>query len=287
MVIGCIIVLYNPQLGLITQSINQLTSQIDVLVLVDNSCSYNKDIQKLEVGGKIKYIHLGENRGIAVAQNIGVKMLKHLAVEVVLFMDQDSIAPNNMVEMMKNEIYLLSSLNVRLGGIGPCLLNRQNNVKYRKGSQKEAIFDDQLSEVKELMSSGSFIPISNFDIVGLFEEAFFIDGVDNEWCWRAGYKGFRFFRMESLIIEHQLGEGDRTIFNRDIAISTPFRTYYQFRNFIFLLVRGYVPMRWKVYNAFKYIVKLFYYPLFVSPRLKYLQSMLRGISDGILELLKK
>ena len=66
-----------------------------------------------------------------------------------------------------------------------------------------------------------------------------------------------FFISESVQLSHQVGEGDRPFIFRKVAIPTPFRTFYQFRNYFRLVHRGYVPLYWKVSNGFKYSIKFF------------------------------
>ena len=118
------------------------------------------------------------------------------------------------------------------------------------------------------------------------DDGLFIDGVDHEWCWRGRRDGYRFFIDEHTPLSHKLGEGDRYFIFRKVAIPTPFRTYYQFRNYFKLLKRSYVPIYWKCSNGFKYLIKMFYFPFFVAPRKEYLKNIFRGIKDGIKSLLK-
>ena len=114
------------------------------------------------------------------------------------------------------------------------------------------------------------------------DSSLFIDGVDNEWCWRAKNKG----NLDSFVsldfkMNHYLGEGDRSFFGIKISISSPFRVYYQFRNFFILCRKSYVPGIWKIKNAVKYTIKFFYLPIFVIPRLEYLKKIFLGTIDGI------
>ena len=65
---------------------------------------------------------------------------------------------------------------------------------YQETKKRGKIFSEDLTEVNELMSSTSLIPIEMFSKVGLLEETLFIDGVDHEWCWRAKkIENLRFF----------------------------------------------------------------------------------------------
>jgi rhamnosyltransferase len=116
----------------------------------------------------------------------------------------------------------------------------------------------------------------------MLDDSLFIDGVDHEWCWRASFKlQLRFFIIESVILSHMLGEGDRHFLIRKVAIPTPFRTYFQFRNYFKLVKRNYVPIYWKFSNGFKYIIKYFYFSLMVKPRMEYFKMINKGIIDGL------
>lgn len=280
---GCVLVLYNPDKLLLNQCLESLVRQVDKIVIVDNSPVHTINIDFEKYAALCIYHALAENMGIAFAQNIGIEILKaddHY--DYLLFMDQDSIAPPNLVEALLSESLKLQNESILVGAIGPRAVNRQDSSEYRGMIMAGKKIDESITEVNELISSGSMIPFANFDSVGVMDAELFIDGVDHEWCWRAKYKeNKRFFICETVKLSHQLGEGDRYLLGKRISISTPFRTYYQYRNYFILLRREYVPLYWKLSNGFKYIIKLFYFPLFVSPRIGYLKNIWRGIYSGM------
>jgi len=282
MEIGCIIVLYCPDILLLKKALNAVKDQVDCIFLVDNSTSNNYDVSDIIFNDKIIYHKMQKNIGIAGAQNIGIRYFLQNNYSHVIFLDQDSIIFPKTVTQLIQDLQSLQKASINVGGIGACPINRQNGEKYIKSLKKDKYLYDDIREVSEIMNSMSLIPIRNFLDVGLMEEELFIDGVDHEWCWRANkMKNFRFFISEKTFISHQLGEGDRFFVIRNVAISTPFRTYYQFRNYFILVRRNYVPIYWKVSNGLKYFVKLFYFPLFIKPRKEYLKNILKGTIDGI------
>lgn len=279
MTVGCVLVLYNPNVGILRQCLKVLNSQVDMIAIVDNS---TKSVNYSFDSTNYVYYSMNGNYGIAAAQNKGIEILKNYNIDYLLFLDQDSIAPENLVEQLVEEAKKLKATSVTLGGIGPRPLNRQSNKEYRGSVKKGKKYSNTLTEVRELISSGTLIPFENFSSVGLMDSALFIDGVDHEWCWRA-YKKIkaRFFILETVFLSHQLGEGDHNFFFKKVAIPTPFRVFYQYRNYFILLSRSYVPVYWKFANGFKYIIKLFYYPFFIPPRSKYFKNICRGIYCGI------
>lgn len=288
--IGAILVLYKPDMKVTVPAIMSLAPQVDEICLVDNTPGQDiahefKDIPNAS------YIPLGENKGIAAAQNIGIKHFINLNFDFVLFSDQDSLAPANIVHKLLNGYNLLKEQNIKIAAVGTRAINKQTGKPYSAkskelGTPKELLgFNsaDALTECYSVRASISVISTISLRAVGGFDETLFIDGVDHEWCWRAWHKyQLRSFIVEDAKINHMLGEGDRKIAHREIAIASSFRVYYQFRNFIWLSKRDYTPKYWKAINRKKYIVKALYFPIMVSPRLKYIQNIYRGIKDGLI-----
>lgn len=280
MKILCILVLYNPDRQLLDKVIRAIEGQVDSIFVADNTpkpyiCPEN-------YSSKIVYYNMQGNKGIAAAQNQGIKYAMEQGFDFVLYLDQDSIVQQDMVRSMTMNYKRLHSGGICVGAVGPRPVNRQSDRKYTGNIKQGIPIMDGISEVGELISSASLVPTKAFVEVGLMEEGLFIDGVDFEWCWRARKKGgYRFFICENTLLSHCLGEGDRYFIIRKIAIPSPFRTYYQFRNFLWLSRRDYVPMSWKVSNSLKFSIKIFYYPLFVPPRKQYLENILKGIKNGL------
>lgn len=275
--IGCIIVLYNPNVSMLFKVLNEISNQVSTVYIVDNS---TKDsCLDFSNYSNVIFEKLGNNIGIASAQNIGLNFFKDY--DYILFLDQDSIPPENLVPtLLKNYLFLLNE-NIDVGAVGPRPFNRGENKKYEGSIKKGKRIYHNTTEVGELISSSSLIAVENFNKVGLLEDGLFIDAVDHEWCWRAKAIGnYRFFIIEDVLLSHQLGEGDKKFLGVNIHIPAPIRTYYQFRNYIKLLNRNYVPFYWKFSNGIKYFIKYFYYPIFVDEGKKYMKYMSKGVYDG-------
>lgn len=279
MKIGCILVLYNPDDVLLKKVIDAISPQVDTVFISDNSPSSRSDLNT----SNLVYKWLNGNKGIAAAQNEGLHWFSNNNFDFIFYLDQDSVVAPETVHSLITAYQKLNESGINVGAVGPRPVNRQDNKAYVGSVKKGLQIDEQTTEVSELISSASLIPLNKFKEAGGMDETLFIDGVDHEWCWRAHEKtNCRFFIIESVFLSHQLGEGDRRFLLKKIAIPTPFRTYYQFRNYFKLIRRKYVPTYWKMSNGFKYFIKLFYYPIFISPRKSYLKNMLTGIKDGII-----
>lgn len=256
--------------------------QVDEICIVDNSSLDNT--LKILFLPMVKYIPLYENKGIALAQNVGIKYFQKRNIDSILFMDQDSTFPKNAINKLVDSLTFLLGLDVNVAAIGPSSFNRLTKKMYSFQEKKKDTVLPVSNEIKEcyaIMSSGSLVPIDNFAIVGFMNESLFIDAVDYEWCWRAWNKcGMRSFVDLSVAIEHQLGSPGKFLW-RDISVSSPMRLYYQFRNCIWLSKVSYTPTFWKLKVLRKYICKFLVYPIFFRPRISYLKSAIRGIIDGL------
>ncbi len=281
-----VVILYNPELNCLKNSLLSLVEQVDKIVLVDNSTDNTKIHNFVEKNNlkNIHYLPQGANLGVAKAQNIGIRYAISQAYEYCLIMDQDSVPDSEMVFHLMEDFILLNERKINIGVIGPIPINKNTQKEYSPRLKKYSTFFkdiDHILKVDELISSGSLIKTDLFLKVGLMDESLFIDGVDHEWCWRSNKLGYYCVMSKKAKLVHMLGEGDRKVLGIRVAISSPFRIYYQYRNYFYLIKKSYVPLYWKLNNGFKYLIKLFYYPIFIFPRTKYLINIVKGIYAGI------
>lgn len=282
--IGALIVLYNPDWDLLNKGLNALLPQVDEVCVVDNSSENN--LENFNNIPKIHYIPMLNNVGIASAQNIGIKYFMKQNFDFVVFSDQDSVAEKGLINSLLDVYKELLKINIKVAALGPMPINRISKKAYVTKSNIRTIYPQgelsmkyDILEMYSIISSFSVIKLDCFNEVGCMETELFIDGVDNEWGWRAYNKAkYRSFIVKNLTFSHFQG----CDINAKYKKSTPFRTYFQYRNFIVLCKRSYVPIFWKVRNLIKFIIKLIYYPLFVSPRISYIKEICNGIKDGVL-----
>ena len=280
--IVAIVVLYNPNGNKFIRNLKQLSLQVDNVCVVDNSsCSYEEALQDVP---NLLYFPQYKNIGIAAAQNVGLRYAIEKGFGYVLFSDPDSFIPSDAVESLLITFRSLSEKGFEVGAVGSTAYSESTGLPYHiKDSFVRRISEYGVTEVTYTMNSISLIETELFKYVGLMDEGLFIDGVDDEWCWRASSQlGKRFFIVDNVIIKHNLGRSKGRIGKRNISIASPKRLYYEYRNFIWLKRRKYVPKHWVKYNGLKYIVKFFYYPLLVPPRFDNLVNIIKGIKDGLL-----
>lgn len=276
-----IVVLYNDNTEEAASNIKMIASQVDKVCLVDNSAdAYPERFKCID---NAIYLPQHQNKGIATAQNIGLKYAIEQASDFVLLSDPDSQIPDQAVTTLFKTYEHMVAKGFKVGGVGSTAYNRLTGSPYPLNSNFiQHLPDEKVTEVTFLMNSISLIPTSLFSRVGLMDESLFIDGIDSEWCWRGAHQsGLHFFLDDHLHIMHQLGLGTRIIGGKERSITPPARFYYQFRNFLWLCRRDYVPRKWLKENGCKYLIKAIYYPIMVAPRWEYVRNICKGILAGI------
>lgn len=270
--IGVIIVLYNSE----NPNYSNLIGRPDTsVILVDNTPRRDMFLSD----GNVHYVPLKENRGIAAAQNVGIRKAVELGCSHIFFFDQDSVIDSDYIVKMYDEYNRLKRIYPKLAMLGPIVVNKETGAHYK--TEKETAKHD-CRIVSALISSGSMVETSVLGKVGLMEERLFIDCVDFEWCWRAESMGYICCCTERVELLHKVGQHDRSFLNFPIIISSPFRYYYQYRNFLWLLKRRYVPMKWKITSAVRKSVEMVLLPFLSNNGWAIMKNIFRGIKDGII-----
>ena len=226
----------------------------------------------------MKYVFLGENTGIANAQNVGLRYLRMFdELNYVLFFDQDSRVDKDYPLSMVVEYEKIKTRVTNLGLLGPAVVEIGTQQEYSSIFHTYPVADDGFEKRRDVISSGSIVERCVMEDVGLMLSTLFIDFVDYEWCWRAEAKGYVVGVTRNVCIKHKVGVSGINIWRYKVQIWSPFRYFYQFRNHLWLCALPYVPFQWKVAVGIKHLMRLFYFPLVVSNGWKCWKNMLRGI----------
>jgi len=221
MLCGVGVVLYNPDIDRLKQSLDAVIKQVNVVVLVDNGSANIEQVCLLTSRYKgIKLISNCENLGIAKALNQIFEMALNLGLEWVMTLDQDTILSKNIIKKFKG-----ICRNKFIGIVCP-------SVVY-EGWSNFSSARKHYEEISACMTSGSFTCVEAWARVGGFEESYFIDHVDNEFCMKLKIYGYRIVRDNYSVMSHQLGVSkELNLFGKRIRYSkhSPVRCYYMVRN---------------------------------------------------------
>lgn len=275
---GCsaVIITFNPNNKHLEEMLTLLKKQVEYIFIVDNTptmkeCSYQKE--------NIHFIHLGDNYGIAKAQNIGLRKSTELGCRKCLLLDQDSIVPIDLVDALYKDMDFLQNAGHRVACIGPRIDDVLENKLEQSNDEGAAI--SNCYPTRQIIASGSLFDLCSLKEIGEMESDLFIDAVDHEWCWRALSKGYEIFVSANIKMEHVIGVGRGRFLFWKYIVCSPIRHYYQFRNTLLLLPRSYVPIKWKIKKIIEMIFMPFIYLISGPDRLKRLNYMRLGMFDGL------
>ena len=263
-----IIIWYNPSQSDIANTHNLAEIISDVFV-IDNSGKSNSENIK---NSNIKYYPLFENLGIAAALNYGFQKAKDQGIKYALSLDQDSNFKlgdmqnfeRHALQLFKNEPTAIVAASLEI--------DKYNRDPYLK---------------KTNITSGSMTSIAAWDTVGRFNDEFFIDHVDHEFCLRLNQRNFLIYQLPDVFMQHELGEPiTRVIFGR--AHSSPGysadRVYYYYRNRLMLAKyrkEALIPVfRFLLKRATKVL-------LFETNKVSKFYAMLQGLMDFSLRKMGK
>lgn len=277
-----LIVLFNPTAE---ERLNvERVSKMFNGVIVDNSPN---PVSENSMIGKMSYLALGKNEGIAKAQNIGIEFLKRTsAFKYIVFFDQDSKFPNSYPSSIVGEY---KRINTMLGGklscLGAVIIDKEDGEEYKSVFHKQELVREDFVCKSEVISSGSCVAMDMFWEVGLLDEALFIDFVDTEWCFRAARLGYVCGQTTRLKLYHKVGLRKIHVGKHIILLSSPQRFYFQYRNFILLFFRKYVPVSFKFFKGGKFFLRWLYFP-FIRGGLVRWNYMNKGICSGMSNIVK-
>lgn len=283
-----VVVTYHPELTGFLLQLSSLLKQCAGVVVVDNGSGPELAAAiSSHFGGQLELIELGDNQGIAAAQNAGIALARRNGASHVVLFDHDSQPAPDMVQRLLACWARLTAEGLRVGSVGPCYQDeRQSNpppfIRVRGLRLKRCLVPESEDsvEVDYLIASGCLIPVSVLDDAGGMNEALFIDYVDIEWGLRVRSMGYTNHGCFSARMAHSLGDEPISFLGTAYPARSPLRHYYMFRNAVLLYRMRHIPRDWKIADGLRGILRFGFYALFARPRLSHLKMMLLGLKHG-------
>ena len=291
--IHAVVVTFNPDLVILSHTLVSLVPLVDGIVVVDNGCSeaVRRHLQTLAERGEIVLVRQARNIGLAAAQNLGVDVARQRGAGAVLLLDQDSELEPMMVHRLKEAWQQLQASGHRPGLVAPSYYCAETGAEGRFVVRQGARYvvctcaKNEIRSVDATISSGSLIPLSVFDAVGRFDEGFFIDAVDTDWCLRARAAGYGIFAVGSARLTHRLGDDCHRIGflgrQRRILLHAPLRSYTIARNNLALAARPHGSVAWRRFVLAMLVHRFLGFLVFGPQRWQHVKALARGVSDAL------
>jgi rhamnosyltransferase len=266
-------VLYNADNTLIA-NIESYIQDLDQLYVVDNSEIVDESLVEILKGlSNCVYINNHGNKGIANALNIGAKLASEAGAAWLLTMDQDSkFEPRQFLKLIE---YTTNRDDKITGLVSPF---HKTKISVEPKTETD--------EVLTTMTSGNLISLYAWKEIGGFDEDYFIDAVDWDYCMRLNSNNFKVIRLNIVHLNHNLGDvTTHTAFSRkDVMVLNynPTRRYYITRNKLMFIAKyrklypGFSKSVFKsLFRDLRHII------LYEKKKPQKLSAMVKGVVDFI------
>lgn len=281
--IGAIIVTYNPSVDRVFSLIAALEEQSCDVIIVDNSTLKNKVFENQQ----FTYNWLGGNKGIATAQNFGIKECLDRNLKAIIFFDQDSKIDIGFINSLYQPL-----LDKKFKICAPTFFDEKKGFEYaitdvkKNGTRvklySEGKHDPFTSSVA--ISSGTIVRSEVFKQVGIMDDGLFIDYVDTEWCLRCFDKDILVHIIPEAKMIHSIGDNSFNVFGFCVPVHSAVRRYYRVRNSFHLLRYKHVPKLLAFREIFFCVIHSVILIIKQKNRKDYLYSFLAGVRDGIVNI---
>ena len=288
--VWAVVVTYKPQLETLGLLLQSLVPQVSGIVVVDNGSAESvlAWLAAYPAPVPLVVIPLHGNQGIAAAQNVGIEYAKNQLADYVILFDHDSHPAPGMVTKLLAVAEAKAAAGVNVAAVGPRYLDeRQDNpppfiqVVGLRVIKQPCVCGDSVVDVNYLIASGCLMPMRALDAVGYMHEELFIDYVDIEWGLRARNKGFESFGACGALMGHDLGDEPFVFFGKKYPHHSALRHYYHFRNAVWMYQQSWLPLHWKLADAWRLVLKYGFYTLFAKPRHQHWWMMTKGVWHGL------
>jgi len=288
--IGAVVVTFNPDLARLREVIAAIAPQVREILVVDNGSGTSPAnyLRKL-AETPLFALELGDNHGIAAAQNLGLAWLRGRGASHALILDHDAVAAPGMVGALLEEMQSRETRGARLAAVGPLICDPRRDAPApffrvaRFGMQRITAPDpgEHSCRADFLISAGALLAMRALDDIGPMDEGLFIDYVDLEWCMRATQRGYQLYGHYGTRIDHRLGEEPLRFLGRRFMSHSPLRHYYMTRNALALWRMPHARFGWKCFDAFALAVRGILFSTLAPRRAGHLRMILRGLAHGL------
>ncbi len=240
-----------PDEYIILENYKNIKCDIDKYIVVDNSEGY--EFKCLSVFDDFEIIY-NKNNGVSGGLNVGIKRAIELGADYVILFDQDSVSQKGLIGKLLEIPGIQDGKTISAPDI---LDNKTGESIHKKFFMRGKSIGQKLIEVDRTQTSGLLVPSDIFKAVGCFDERYFLNFVDTEWCLRAVSRGCKVIINTDAGLFHDFGEGEKKILSYVFSYGKPFRDYYTSRDSLYLLCVNKNSVGFRVRLAFFFFAGFF------------------------------
>lgn len=229
------IVTYNPNLHRFKENIESINNQVSNIVVFDNGSNNFDDINRMvQYYKKIVLIHSSKNKGLGYALNQICMKAFDEKVDWILLLDQDSVSDSMCIEIF-SEYFSLKQAAI----LCPVMFDSRRRVCT-------PVKLEGYTEVDECIQSGAVYNVSILKEMNFFDEWYFIDYIDYDYCISVRRKGYKIYQISKLLLDQEASTIE-PVFCHDILLKIAKITKVEF--FAKLSYRPVIDARRSYYTA--------------------------------------
>lgn len=174
------------------------------------------------------YISNNENEGLSVAYNTMCQKASADGYNYICLFDQDSLI--NTKDLIKMIDYIKMDNRINAAVYVPEIIYKHEN-NYMKSVEDKCTG----IEIEWAISSGSFINLLSYQKTEGFDENYFIDRLDYDYCITMRRLGYKVIKIKNTFLYQTLGEQGKGIL-KNVSQHSPIRHYYIFRNRLYYYI---------------------------------------------------
>jgi GT2 family glycosyltransferase len=234
------------------ESLKRSTHRAWEAIVIDNASS-DASVSHLR-GDKPQFVLLESltNLGFAGACNLGVEAAKQRGADYVYFLNNDAVAEPRTLEILAATSKSLDDKAI-LGTV--IRFSKDGRLQFwGSGQSKEGLpiwtppSEERLAESPDLieaafiMGASLFVPVPALERVGPFDDRFFLNYEETDWCYRAREAGYPCLVVKNALVIHQ---GGATIG----PPAGPMQVYFMRRNALLLAEKHCSPRQFALLYA--------------------------------------
>lgn len=276
---GAVVVLFHPE-GDFVGRLRRVQAQVGWLTVVSNDGGSLDRLAALDVC-TLTHVQNDGNAGLAAALNTGLAHSRKRGFSWCLLLDQDTVIDDDLLEGLADAFSACPD-RARIGLLAP-------NYRSLGGARLAYPSDVAWQTVASAVTSGTLAPLSVIDRLGGMREAFFIEGIDIEYCLRVRAAGMWVVATGRPLMTHGAGAAEeRRLFGRTVLVGhhPPWRCFLQYRNLAWILLRyGRTDLRWAGLTCLNMLKRICLVTIFEQQRGAKIWAMLRGTLVGVVQAL--
>jgi GT2 family glycosyltransferase len=251
------------------ESLAPLSAAGHQIVMVDNG-STDGSLEQVRLNFTyVRVIDVGENRGFAGGNNVGIRAAIEDGAEYVLLLNNDTVVAPDLIE----ELLRVAQTTPDAGVLGPKIYYyaEQDRIwsaggfwdkkarcfeQLGDGERDEGQFD-KICDTEFVVGCAMFVPAQVFRDVGLLDEQFFLNYEEIDFSYRVRCAGYRAIYVPRAKLWHKVS----VAFGGE---DSPLKDYFIFRNRL-LWAKRHLPLRRRIdihLSVYRIMLRRFFGPAF-------------------------